>query len=74
MRGTRLIWRGPLSMNTNWFLVRGLRRHGYGEVAAAIAERSRELAEREGFNEFYDPLTGEPVGQPVFGWATLAAA
>ena len=71
VRRTRLIWRGPLSMNTNWFLVHGLRRHGYGDVAAEIAERSREVAVRGGFNEFYDPLTGEPVGAPGFGWATL---
>jgi glycogen debranching enzyme len=67
----RLIWRGPLSMNTNWFLVRGLRRHGYDDVAGTIADRSRELVERGGFNEFYNPLTGEPVGAERFGWATL---
>ncbi len=73
VRGRRLIWRGPLSLNTNWFLVGGLRAHGYTDVADVIAERSRELAERGGFNEFYDPLTGAPVGQPRFGWATLAA-
>ena len=72
VRGRRLIWRGPLSMNTNWFLVHGLRRHGFGDVAEVIATRSRELVERGGFNEFYDPLTGDPVGQPEFGWATLA--
>jgi len=73
VRGTRLIWRGPLSMNTNWFLVGGLRAHGYEDVADAIVERSHELAERGGFNEFYDPLTGEPVGAVEFGWGTLAA-
>ena len=73
VRGTRCIWRGPCSINTNWLLVRGLRRHGYGDVADTLAERSRDLAELSGFNEFYNPLTGEPVGAPEFGWATLAA-
>ena len=68
---TRLIWRGPLSMNTNWFLARGLRIHGYEELANGIAERSRELVEQHGFNEFYNPLSGEPVGAERFGWATL---
>ncbi len=72
VRGRRLIWRGPLSMNTNWFLVHGLRRHGEDELAAAIAARSRELVRRGGFNEFFDPLTGAPVGAIEFGWATLA--
>lgn len=71
VRGRRLIWRGPMSMNTNWLIAQGLRRHGYGEAAETIAERSREAVERGGFNEFYNPLTGEPVGEPRFGWATL---
>ena len=48
-------------------------KHGFTELASTIAERSRELVERGGFNEFYDPLSGVPVGQPRFGWATLAA-
>ena len=61
------------SPHSNWLLVRGLRRHGYGDVADTLAERSRDLAELSGFNEFYNPLTGEPVGAPEFGWATLAA-
>jgi hypothetical protein len=70
--GIRLIWRGPLSMNTNWLLAHGLAEHGYDELARTIGDRSRELAARHGFNEFYDPLDGTPVGEPWFGWATLA--
>ena len=62
-----------LSLNTNWFLVHGLRGHGYDDVAARIAERSREAVERGGLNEFYDPLDGSPVGAERFGWATLVA-
>ena len=65
------IWRGPLSMNTNWFLVDGLRQHGYGDLADQIARKSKKLVEQYGFNEFYNPLTGEPVGANEFGWATL---
>jgi hypothetical protein len=68
---TRLIWRGPMSMNTNWFLAHGLRAHGYPDLADTIGERSRQLVERHGFNEFYNPLSGEPVGVDSFGWATL---
>jgi Glycosyl hydrolase family 63 C-terminal domain len=69
--GVRFIWRGPCSMNTNWFLAQGLRRHGRAELADAVAERSRLLVERGGFNEFYDPIDGRPVGAKNFGWATL---
>jgi hypothetical protein len=72
--GRRLIWRGPCSMNTNWLLARGLRRHGHRLLAEHIGDRSRELVELGGFNEFFDPLSGRPVGAPGFGWATLAAA
>jgi glycogen debranching enzyme len=73
VNGMRCIWRGPSAPNTNWLLARGLRRHGYHAVADTLAERTRELAEQGGFNEFYNPLTGVAVGAPDFGWATLAA-
>ena len=69
---TRLIWRGPLSLNTNWFLANALREYGADGPAETIAERSRALVERHGFNEFYNPLSGDPVGVETFGWATLA--
>jgi hypothetical protein len=71
LRGFRFIWRGPLSLNTNWLLVHGLRGHGHDEIADRIASRSREAVERGGLNEFYDPLDGRPVGAERFGWATL---
>jgi hypothetical protein len=71
--GSRRIWRGPCSMSTNWLLALGLRRHGRADLADELAARSRDLVERGGFNEFYDPLSGDPVGEPHFGWATLAA-
>ncbi len=70
--GERCIWRGSCSPPTNWLLCRGLRRHGFEEQAHTIAERNREAATRGGFNEFYDPLDGRPVGAPDFGWGTLA--
>jgi Mannosylglycerate hydrolase MGH1-like glycoside hydrolase domain len=73
LRGERCIWRGPCAINTNWLLARGLRRHGYDDIANELAARSRALADQSGFNEFYNPLTGEAVGAPEFGWATLAA-
>ncbi len=71
LRGFRFIWRGPLSLNTNWFLVHGLRAHGYSDAADRIAQCSRDVVERGDFNEFYDPLDGTPVGAERFGWAAL---
>lgn len=71
--GARRIWRGPCSLNTNWLLATGLRRHGQAELAEHLAQRSRLLVEQGGFNEFFNPLDGTPVGEHGFGWATLAA-
>jgi mannosylglycerate hydrolase MGH1-like protein len=73
VNGRRRIWRGPNSMSTNWLLSLGLRRHGQSDLADELAQRSRDLVERGGFNEFFNPLDGTPVGEPRFGWATLAA-
>jgi glycogen debranching enzyme len=73
VRGSRRIWRGPCSLNTNWLLTLGLRRHDQDTLADELAARSRELVERGGHNEFFDPLDGTPVGARRFGWATLAA-
>ena len=66
VEGSRRIWRGPCSLNTNWLLSLGLRRHGQSGLADELAARSRELVERGGFNEFFDPLDGTPVGAHAF--------
>ncbi len=69
----RYLWRGPTWINTNWFLANGFRRHGYDELADAIANSSRNLVEQSGFREYYNPLTGEGGGEKDFSWSTLAA-
>ena len=69
-----LIGRGPINMGLNWMLVRGLRRRGLKEEADHIAERSRDLVERSGFREHYNPLTGGGLRGENFGWATTVVA
>jgi hypothetical protein len=71
IRGQRCIWRGPCSPSTNWLIWRGLRRHGYDDLAGRLADSCRELADQGGFNEFYDPVGGTPNGKGNFGWGTL---
>ncbi len=66
-----LIWRGPTWINTNWFIARGLRRHGYADLAARIERGSAQLVERSGFREFYHPRTGAGQGARDFAWSTL---
>jgi glycogen debranching enzyme len=68
----RLLWRGPTWINTNWYLSRGLRRHGREDLARVIEDRSATLVERGGFREYYDPRTGEGFGARDFSWTALA--
>ena len=72
LHGIRLIWRGPWSMNTNWFLWQGLLRHGESRFASHLVQRSLDAVEQGGFNEFFTARSGRPVGAGRFGWATLA--
>jgi len=65
------LWRGPTWVATNWFIVNGLIKHGYTDQAKHITTRTRELIERHGFREFYNPYSGEAYGAPGFGWSTL---
>ncbi len=67
----RFLWRGPTWLNTNWFLFKGLRLHGYTEAAGAVRDASIALVEREGFREFYDPLTGRGMRSTEFTWSAL---
>ena len=70
--GTKLVWRGPVWMNTNWYISRGLRRHGTTDLARHIEDRSAALVEKSGFREYYDPLTGEGNGAFDFSWTAVA--
>jgi glycogen debranching enzyme len=70
--GTKLVWRGPVWMNSNWYIARGLRRHGYLDMARHIEDRSAALVEKSGFREYYHPVTGEGNGAVDFSWTALA--
>jgi glycogen debranching enzyme len=69
--GGSLVWRGPTWLNANWYLIRGLRRHGFEDHARHIADRSLELIGLSGFREYYNPETGEGNGAVDFGWSTI---
>ena len=71
-RGHGLIWRGPTWVNTNWMIWRGLRRHGYDDLAATLAGRTVDMVVKSGMREFYNPLNGDGLGATSFGWSALA--
>lgn len=61
-------WQGPTWFNTNWLVIDGLLRYGYKDHAAALAESMFELVSEHGFYEYFNPLTGEPLGANNFSW------
>ena len=69
--GAGPLWRGPSWMATNWLLWRGLRRHGYGELARLLAARSLTMVETGGLREYWDPFEGTGYGAEGFTWGAL---
>ncbi|MEM7187638.1 MAG: trehalase family glycosidase [Bacteroidota bacterium] len=48
-------WRGPIWINLNWIIYRGLLKYGYTEVAHRIKEDSLFLVRKYGFYEYFEP-------------------
>jgi hypothetical protein len=69
----RRYWRGPVWINVNWFLVRGLDRCGLAAEAEELRRLTLRLLETSGFAEYYDPHTGEPLGSGDFSWSAALA-
>lgn len=69
----RAYWRGPSWPVINWLFAWTLRRRGY----AAAAERLRTAALAElsdgSLAEYYEPITGEPLGSVDQSWTAAAA-
>jgi glycogen debranching enzyme len=65
----RRYWRGPVWININWFLVRGLERLGLTAEADELRRMTLRLVEASGFSEYYHPSTGEPLGSRDFSWS-----
>jgi hypothetical protein len=61
-------WRGPVWVNIDWLLMRGLERYGYKEQAQRLRETIVSLCRDQGFYEYYDPTTGFGHGSDLFSW------
>ena len=69
--GGTLVWRGPSWMNSNWYIARGLTRHGRNDLARHIANQSIAMVRKSGFREYYNPQTAFGRGAPDFSWSTI---
>lgn len=61
-------WQGPTWLNINWLIIDGLNRYGYKDYASALKDSTLEMVEKAGFAEYFDPITGEPLGTDGFSW------
>ena len=65
---TMRYWRGPLWINVNWLLRRGLLVHGFRDEAEDLRTAMVRLVHRNGHFEYFHPITGEGLGAPTFSW------
>jgi mannosylglycerate hydrolase len=61
-------WRGPVWVNVDWLLMRGLERYGFDKQAGYLRQAIIDLIENEGFHEYFDPLSGRGHGSGFFSW------
>lgn len=74
LRPTRGYWRGPVWIDQVYFGITGLRRYGYGREADELLEKylcnAQGLLTDGPIHENYNPLTGEALNCPNFGWSS----
>ncbi len=63
-------WRGPIWINTNWMLIRGLQKYELHDLAQKVKTDTVTLIEEFGFYEYFSPSkeTAEACGTPQFSW------
>jgi len=65
----RRYWRGPVWIIMNWFVIEGLQRYGYMDLADVIRQDTIGLVEAAGFREYYDARDGSGCGSSDFSWS-----
>ncbi len=73
-------WRGPIWVNTNWMVIKGLEAYGYQEEALRIRQDTLRLlrnpmpgAGQWRFWEYFNPLNGSVSGIDNFSWSAALA-
>ncbi len=61
-------WRGPVWINCNWFIHKGLLNKDE-KYSNKIKERTIRLVEKKGFHEYYSCKNGKPMGANNFSWS-----
>jgi hypothetical protein len=61
-------WRGPIWINMNWLVRRGMLRHGYTGAAEDLRTGMLRLIRDAGYYEYFHPKNGEGIGARAFSW------
>ena len=61
-------WRGPVWVNCNWFMHKGLMNKDE-KYSNKIKEHTIRLVEKKGFHEYYSCKNGKPMGANNFSWS-----
>lgn len=67
----RLLWRGTMWPCTTWFVMEGLLKHDRLDIAKKLLDRWIDLYLNHGIWEYYNPLTGEGLGEEGIGMSTV---
>ena len=74
LRPVRGYWRGPVWIDQVYFGITGLRNYGYmaeaGELMNKYIDNAQGLTGDGPIHENYNPLTGEALNCPNFGWSS----
>jgi glucosylglycerate hydrolase len=69
----RSYWRGPVWPVMNWLLYRALLSAGESNLADAIRSAGLDQLRDATFAEYYEPITGEPLGSHRQSWTAAVA-
>ncbi len=69
----RRYWRGPVWAVANWMVAEGLAGAGDLVLAGDVRSATATLLRGGGFNEYFDPVTGEGIGGGSFSWTAAIA-
>jgi glycogen debranching enzyme len=64
-------WRGPSWVVSAWLLVPAMRELGYREEADRIVDSLAAAVTRDGWREYYNPVTGHGLAARGFAMSTL---